>query len=193
MTASPMIPTPDARRDAFAEGSLQTASASKIVTMCFDRLDRELAAAAAAIDVEDHFACNMALAHVQDLLTAMAEMLDLEAWEHAGSLVALYDYLLRLTAAANTYKDAGSVDQARRIVGELGDAFRAAAAERSAGAGAGDQIDSAQASSATHPAGVGDDAESSHTVHPAQPAQPGHPDGSLPVDSRVRPRLSIQA
>ncbi len=117
----------DAIRDRYAEGSLQTASGSKIVTMCFDRLDRELLAALAAIEARDHYDCNAALGHAQDLVAEMAGMLDLDAWEHAGALVSLYDYLLRLLAAANTFKDAASVVQAQRIVGELGSAFRAAA------------------------------------------------------------------
>lgn len=119
--------TPDAFRDRYAAGSLQTASAPKIVTMCFDRLDRDLTTAQRAIEVSDHFGCNEALGHAQDLVAEMAEMVDLDAWEHAGSLVALYDYLLRLLAAANVQKHGAPVAEAQRIVGELGAAFRAAA------------------------------------------------------------------
>lgn len=128
-----MNPT-DAVRDRYAEGSLETASASKIVTMCFDRLDRELSSALRAIDERDHYECNAALAHAQDLVTELAGMLDLDVWEHSGSLVALYDYLLRLLTAANTFKSAPAVAEAQRIVRELGGAFRTAAEEAAVGA-----------------------------------------------------------
>lgn len=119
--------SPDALRDRFAAGSLQTASGPKVVTMCFDRLDRELEAARTAIEESDHFETNRALGHAQDLIAEMAAMLDLQAWEHAGALVALYDYLLRLLAAANATKHAAGVGEAQAIVRELGAAFRAAA------------------------------------------------------------------
>ena len=119
--------SPDALRERYAAGSLQTASPSKIVTMCFDRLDRDVAVALEAIEVSDHYGCNAALGHAQDLVAELAGMLDLEAWEHAGALVAVYDYLLRLLAVANTLKDAALVREAQRIVAELGDGFRRAA------------------------------------------------------------------
>lgn len=122
--------SPDVARDFYADGNLQTASASRIVTMCFDRLDGDLTSARSAIDVGDHFECNFALAHAQDLVAEMVGMLDLDAWEHVGALVALYDYLLRLLAGANMAKDAGLVAEAQRIVGELGEAFRFAAGQQ---------------------------------------------------------------
>jgi len=166
--------SPDAARDHYAAGNLQTASASKIVTMCFDRLDRDLATARAAIDDHDHFECNDALGHAQDLVAEMVSMLDLDAWEHSGSLVALYDYLLRLLAVANMAKDTGLVAEAQRIVGELGAAFRFAA-EQPAGPGA-------DANVATGAGGAADDPASGDVRPVESPADPGD-----------RPRLSIQA
>ena len=57
-------------------------------------------------------------------------MLDTAAWDHAGSLLAIYDYLLRLLAVANAKKDVAMVHEAMRHLVEIGGAFREA--ERSA-------------------------------------------------------------
>jgi len=115
-----------AARDRFATGSVETVSGPRIVIMCFDRLDRDLAAAHAAIERGDHFETNLALGHAQDLLGEMAAMLDVDAWEHAPALLSVYDYLLRLLAVANVAKHAGRVAEAQQLVAEIGEGFRAA-------------------------------------------------------------------
>lgn len=116
-----------AGRAQFASDGLETASNARIVVLCFDRLDRDMAHALDGIERQDMYDVNDALGHAQDLLGELATMLDLEAWEHAGSLLALYDYLLRLLQAANVHKAANLVDEARLLLTELGDAFRSAA------------------------------------------------------------------
>ena len=116
-----------AQRARFASDGLETASNARILTLCFDRLDRDLLHARAGLDRGDHFATNEALGHAQDLLGELAGMLDLEAWQHAGSLLALYDYLLRLLQTANVHKAVGLVAEAQRLITEIGDAFREAA------------------------------------------------------------------
>jgi flagellar protein FliS len=124
-----------AARDRFATGSVETVSGPRIVVMCFDRLDRDLAAAQAAIERGDHFETNAALGHAQDLLGEMAAMLDVDAWEHAPALLSVYDYLLRLLAVANVTKHGGRVAEAQRIVAEIGEAFRAASWQPSSSLG----------------------------------------------------------
>lgn len=122
-------PSPNASpaHNPFASDGLATASNSKILVMCFDRLDRDMAMALTAMAAGDHFATNELLHHAQDLLGGVVEMLDVDAWEHAESLLALYDYVLRLLAKANVLKAEALVVEARRIIGELGEAFRTAA------------------------------------------------------------------
>jgi flagellar protein FliS len=117
---------------AFGSDSLATLSGPRVVVMCFDRLDRDLAAAAEAIGSRDLFKANTALQHAQDLVTELLVMLDVEAWEHAPTLASVYDYLVRLLAAANTTKRMSKVEEAQRLVAELGDAFREAAAPKTA-------------------------------------------------------------
>lgn len=114
-------------RHQFQEDRLSTASNGTILTLCFDRLDRDLSVAREAISNADHFTTNDALGHAQDLLSELAGMLDTGAWEHANSLLTVYDYLLRLLAKANILKDDALVAEAQRLVAEIGDAFRQAA------------------------------------------------------------------
>lgn len=116
-------------RDQFSAGNLEGLSGARIVVMCFDRLERDLTVAVSAIERSDHYEANQALAHAQDLLGELATMLDPAAWEHAASLLAIYDYLLRLLAVANMKKDVVKVNEALRRIGELAEAFRAAERE----------------------------------------------------------------
>lgn len=117
----------NAQRDRFAADRLETASNAQIVTMCYDRLDRDLGEALQAIHDRDHFTANETLRHAQDLIGELAMMLDVAAWEHAGALLSVYDYLLRILAAANIDKSEALVNEAQRLVTELGDGFRGAA------------------------------------------------------------------
>jgi flagellar protein FliS len=124
----------NAARNRFTANNLEGVSGPRIVVMCFDRLERDLTTAVAAIERRDHYEANHALGHAQDLLTELATMLDQDAWEHAASLLAIYDYLLRLLAVANMKKDAAKVHEALRHIGELAEAFRAAERETFAAA-----------------------------------------------------------
>jgi flagellar secretion chaperone FliS len=118
--------TATAARSRFSAGNLEGASGPRIIAMCFDRLDRDLAAALASIERRDHYETNSTLGHAQDLISELATMLDTGAWEHAGSLLAIYDYLLRILAVANAKKDAAMVQEAARHITEIGTAFREA-------------------------------------------------------------------
>lgn len=118
--------TASAAKQRFSAGNLDGASGPRIIVMCFDRLERDLSTAITAIERSDHYETNQQLGHAQDLLTEMALMLDTGAWEHAGSLMAIYDYLLRLLAVANAKKDVAMVREAMRHLTEIGAAFREA-------------------------------------------------------------------
>lgn len=124
--------TADNVRDRYSSG-LDTASGPTVVTMCFDRIERDLSDALEALTpvgdaaLIDHDRVNRALGHAQDLVSELATMLDTGRWEHAGALLSVYDYLLRRMALANATKNASTVREVQGIVGELGSAFRTAA------------------------------------------------------------------
>lgn len=124
--------TADNVRDRFSSG-LDTASGPTVVTMCFDRIERDLSDALEALTpvgdapLIDYDRINRALGHAQDLVSELATMLDAARWEHAGALLSVYDYLLRRMALANATKSAATIREVQGIVGELGSAFRTAA------------------------------------------------------------------
>ncbi len=122
-------------RDRFTDGGLTTASAPKIIVLCYDRLDRDIAGAIEAIEARQVERAHELLCHAQDLVHELRCMLDLDAWVHAGALSSIYRYVFDLLTAANVKKSAAEAATARRLLGEIGDAFRQAAASAAAAAG----------------------------------------------------------
>lgn len=120
-----MYPNPTLR-GRFTEEGLTTASGPRIVVMCFDRLERDLGGALAALETQDMQVAHDLLCHAQDLVHELLCMLDLEAWEHAGSLAAIYRYVMELLTRSNVSKRPDGAIEARRLLAELGDAFRQA-------------------------------------------------------------------
>lgn len=119
--------TSNTLRDRFVDGALTTASGPRIVVMCFDRLDRDLSGAIEALESEDTGRAHELLCHAQDLVHELLCMLDLDAWEHSATLAEIYRYVISLLTRANVTKQAAGADEARRLLAELGDAFRQAA------------------------------------------------------------------
>ena len=118
-----------ALRERFTDGALSTASGPKVVAMAYDRLDRDLAGAIDALAAKDMTTSHELLVHAQDIVHELLCMLDFDAWEHAGSLAAIYRYVAELLMNANVTKVAAPAVEARRHLAELGDAFRQAATQ----------------------------------------------------------------
>jgi flagellar protein FliS len=115
-----------ALRGRFTQDGLATASGPRIIVMCFDRLDRDLGEAVTALGVHDTARAHDRLCHAQDLVHELLCMLDLEAWEHAVGLAAIYRYVMELLTRSNVTKREAEALEARRLLAELGDAFRQA-------------------------------------------------------------------
>jgi len=118
-----------ALRERFTDGALSTASGPKVVGLAYDRMDRDLAGAIEALEAKDIAKSHELLVHAQDIVHELMCMLDMDAWEHAGSLAAIYRYVTELLTKANIGKIAGPAVEARRLLAELGDAFRQAATQ----------------------------------------------------------------
>ncbi|MBI5087586.1 MAG: flagellar protein FliS [Actinobacteria bacterium] len=118
----------DALRSRFTEGALDTASGPKVIQLCYERLDRDLDGALAAIDRRDISGAHEQLCHAQDIVHELLCMLDLDRWEHARTLASIYRYVLELLTDANVRKQPGPAREARHLLAELGEAFRAGAA-----------------------------------------------------------------
>jgi flagellar secretion chaperone FliS len=114
-------------RGRFTQEGLTTASGPRIVVMCFDRLDRDLGEAIVALADRDLGRSHDLLCHAQDIVHELQCMLDVNAWEHAGRLSAIYQYVNDLLMRANIAKHPAGVIESRGLLAELGDAFRQAA------------------------------------------------------------------
>jgi flagellar protein FliS len=121
--------SPQSLQTRYRAEALGTASPARIVVMAYDRLDRDLAGASAAIDARDIERSHDLLAHAQALVMELHDMLDLDAWEHAPRLASIYQYVHELLVRANVKKSTHEVGEARTLLAGLGDAFRQAAVQ----------------------------------------------------------------
>ncbi len=119
--------SPQSLRTRFSNDALDTASPARIVVMAFERLDRDLSGAVAAIEHRRLEHAHELLCHAQDLAHELLGMLDLDAWEHAPKLASIYRYVIELLVQANIRKSVTPANEARILLAELGDAFRQAA------------------------------------------------------------------
>lgn len=126
----------DTIRERFSNGGLETASASRVLVMAFERLDRDLLEATTSIEAGKMETAHQALIHAQDLVSELRLMLDVDAWEHASSLASIYQFVWTMLVEANVQKSVPRINQARKLLGELGRAFTTAATQSASSAAA---------------------------------------------------------
>lgn len=114
-------------RNRYARDAVTTASPSRLVTMLYDRLLRDLSAAETALVVPDLEAAHRELVHAQDIVHELASSLDLTIWPQGEGLAQLYAWLLERLVAANIGKDSAIVGECREVVEPLRDAWHEAA------------------------------------------------------------------
>lgn len=122
-------------RNRYVGDSVTTASPGRLVTMLYDRLVRDLAAAEAALATADLEGANHNLIHAQEIVWELAAGLDPTKWSGGPALAALYQFMLAELLDANIKKDAAKVTSVRSLVEPLADAWHQAA-ELSAGTNA---------------------------------------------------------
>lgn len=116
-------------RDRYLQDSVATASPAKLLVMLYDRLVLDLMHGEEALRADDREAANDKLAHAQEIVLELRTTLDLDAWDGAPGLAALYGFLLTELIQANVRRDADKVAACRGIVEPLRDAWREAAAQ----------------------------------------------------------------
>ena len=109
------------------DDAIATASPSRLVTMLYDRLVRDLVSAEQAIALNDRRDAEKNLTHAQDIVIELRTSLDMDTWDGAPGLASIYAFLLGELIRANAYKDAARVAACRELVQPLRDAWHAAA------------------------------------------------------------------
>jgi len=113
--------------NAYRRVDLESAPKTQIVERLFDRCVRDIADARAAISVRDIQKKASALDHALQIVVELKASLDVAAApELCANLAALYDFVVERLIDANTTLALPPLDQATRVMTELGDAFRGA-------------------------------------------------------------------
>ncbi|MDQ1497780.1 MAG: flagellar secretion chaperone FliS [Actinomycetota bacterium] len=114
-------------RNRYVGDSVATASPSRLVTMLYDRLVRDLVTGESAITAWDLAAANASLVHAQEIIWELAAGLDPTRWSGGPALAALYQFMLVELLDANVKKDAAKVASVRELIEPLRDAWHQAA------------------------------------------------------------------
>ncbi len=124
-------------RAKFTNNAVTTVSPARLVVLCYDRLDRDLEEAAAAIERGARGDSHELCCHAQDIIAELLGSLDQDAWEHAGSLAGIYVWALSHLVKANIQQDAAMVREVQVVLADLREAFTNAALSPAANTPAG--------------------------------------------------------
>jgi flagellar protein FliS len=111
----------------YASDSTDTASPARLLSMLYDRLVSDLAAAEAAMHRDDIAATGERIGRAQEILLELAATLDLELWPDGEPLRRLYLWIVNELWTARLRKRPETVADCRQLLEPLRDAWRQAA------------------------------------------------------------------
>ena len=103
-----------------------TVSPERLVVLLYERLERDLVDARAAIDAGDAERRHGALLHAQEIVEELSYAVRTDVWDAGKNLVAIYDFVLELLVQANVGPNAAAVDEAATLIHDLTVAWREA-------------------------------------------------------------------
>jgi flagellar protein FliS len=113
--------------NAYRRADLESAPKTQIVERLFDRFLADLVTAHAAIAARDVKKKATSLDHALEIVIELKASLDFTAApELCGNLAALYDFVTERVVTASLTLTSAPLDQATRVMSEIGEAFRAA-------------------------------------------------------------------
>ena len=124
-----------AMRERYLADVAATASPAKLLLMLFDRLVMDLVRGEEALSAGNRSAANTHLLHAQDIVTELHVSLNLDAWEGAAGLAALYTFVETELVNANVRGDLAQVTAIRGLMEPLRDTWREAAMAAAAAEG----------------------------------------------------------
>ena len=105
----------------YRDHAVTTASPAKLVVLIFQRLTLDLERALHALETDP--SPHTHLIHAQDLLVALLDALDLDAWEHAPQLANIYLTIHQNLITANIEKNPTLIRDNLDIITELTQAW----------------------------------------------------------------------
>lgn len=124
-----------AARRRYAQDGTGVVSNARLLILLFERLDRDLAEAAAHSALGDRGHAHEAIVHAQEILYELIGALDTEAWEGADALQKIYVYCLNETIEGNIAQDAARIEKCRDLLRPIGTAWHDATRETPAAVG----------------------------------------------------------
>lgn len=118
-----------AARARYAADTTDTVSPARLLTMLYDRLVSDLAAAEASMHRGEVAAVGERIGRAQEILLELASTLDTEAWPGGEPLRRLYLWMVSELWQARLRKSAEKIAECRSMVEPLRDAWRMAAIE----------------------------------------------------------------
>jgi flagellar protein FliS len=113
--------------NAYRRADLESAPKTQIVERLFDRFVADLVTARGAIAARDVKKKAAALDHALEIVIELKASLDFAAApELCANLAALYDFVTERVVSASLTLTSAPLDQATRVMSELGEAFRGA-------------------------------------------------------------------
>ena len=112
--------------------TVTTVSPQRLLVMLYDRLALDLERAQRAVADGDRSEASEQLQHAQEIILELQASLKVEIWDGGPRLAALYSWLLSELIRANMKGDLRRVNDCRKIVEPLRDAWREAAASLAA-------------------------------------------------------------
>ena len=116
-------------RSRYTADSVATASPARLLVMLYDRLVLDLVNAESYAGSRDVERMSSELQHAQDIVLELRTSLDVDAWDGAAGLAALYTWIYSELVGANVQRDPASIAACRGLVEPLRDAWRQAALE----------------------------------------------------------------
>ncbi len=110
----------------YQDDGMATASPRKLLVLLFERLLKDFDQATVAIAAGHIEASHNSLVHAQEIVHELRLALDPEVWEGAEHLIAIYNYVYDLLIEANQTKTVAALDEARRLVEPLNEAWNVA-------------------------------------------------------------------
>ncbi len=105
----------------YRDHAVTTASPAKLVVLIFQRLTLDLERALHALETDQ--SPHTHLIHAQDLLVALLDALDLDAWEHAPQLANIYLTIHQNLITANIEKNPTLIRDNLDIITQLTQAW----------------------------------------------------------------------
>ncbi len=114
---------------AYLQSSVETASASKLLVMLYERLVLDCRRALAAQQAGDHGVAHHNLLHAQDIVVELQSSLRPGVWDGSEALSSIYTHLQVKLVEANVQRDPEATSHCLDLVVGLAEAWREAAAD----------------------------------------------------------------